>query len=173
MWNIDESVINNQKYPTNSINNCSLVPFIDWFIRKALLSEIQIMIRLRNLSLKKHWDSSNKVLLLYLSTSFYKTVTGKFTVSMHKMTYNTYGLNFSWYGTLFSKKVKTCNFPMFAISRMATFLACHGFKIIAYSCFLQLGHIKTASVNFQHCSDLENKIVLRLKKERFIKVDQN
>lgn len=136
MWNIDESVINNQKYPTNSVNNCSLVPFIDWFIRNALISEIQIMIRLRNLSLKKHWDSSNEVLLLYLSTSFYKTVTGKFTLSMHKMTYDTYGLNFSWYGNLFSKKVKICNFPIFAISRMATFLTCHGFK--NYCLFLLL-----------------------------------
>ena len=54
---------------------------------------------------------------------------------------------------------------MFAISRMATFLTCHGFKIIAYSCFLQLGHIKTASVNFQHCSDLEIKSCLDQKKK--------
>ena len=61
------------------------------------------------------------MLLLYLSTSLYQILTVKATYFIHNMTYDAYGLKNSSLGTLFSKKLKMCDFSIFVMSRTANF----------------------------------------------------
>ena len=43
-----------QKYPAVSVNACSLLPFIDEFVRQELISQISIMLFLKNTSIKAY-----------------------------------------------------------------------------------------------------------------------
>ena len=55
------------------------------------------------------------MLRLHLSTSLYPFLTEKVTLNIHNMTYNTYKQKYSWYGALFSKKLKICGVSIFAV----------------------------------------------------------
>ena len=53
------------KVSDNSVKARSLIPFIDEFVRQRLISQISIMLFLKNTSIKEYWYRSNKMLLLY------------------------------------------------------------------------------------------------------------
>ena len=61
-----------QDYLKVSVSTCSLLPFIDEFVPQRLISQISIMLFLKNISIKAYWYISNKMLLLYLCVCFFK-----------------------------------------------------------------------------------------------------
>ena len=75
-----------RKYPTVSVNAHSLLPFIDEFVRKGLISQITIMLFLNNTPMKAYCYGNNKMLLLYPCASLDQILTENVTQSIHNMT---------------------------------------------------------------------------------------
>ena len=77
-----------QKYLTIFVRVRSLLPFIDEFAHQGLISQISIMLLLKNTSIKAYWYESNKMLLLYPRASLDHILTENVTQSIRNMTYH-------------------------------------------------------------------------------------
>ena len=78
------------------------------------------------MSIKKYWYSNGKVSIFYLSTSCYKTLTGKIAHSIQKMIYDPYGLKqFFTRGFIFKNIKKKKRFFSFCnVSRFLNMSIC-------------------------------------------------
>ena len=75
-----------QKYWAISVNARSLLRFIDEFLREGLISQISIMLFLKNISINAYWYRSIKMLLSYPYASWNQILTENVTQSIRNMT---------------------------------------------------------------------------------------
>ena len=75
-----------QRYLTVSVNARSLLPSIDEFVHQGLISQILIMLFLKNTSIKAYRYRSNKMLLLYPCAFLDKILSENVTQSIRNMT---------------------------------------------------------------------------------------
>ena len=112
-----------QKYSTISVNTCSLLPFIDEFVCKGLISQISIMLFLKNISINSYWYRSTKMLILYPYASLNQILTENVTQSIRNLPEKTWAQKKkkNSYEASFSNKTKFSDFSIFTMWRRATF----------------------------------------------------